>query len=114
MRLHDPVDAFDVDRRTAFFAALTPEQRMDAPRAVSRLPGDQRLDLADKLCLGLWGTSPPLLGPIRRPLHGGLERATPSASEIVFPACRPARARASAAVVFLAAPGPAPRAGSRS
>jgi hypothetical protein len=77
MRLHDPVDAFDVDRRTAFFAALTPEQRMDAPVAVGRLAGDQRLDLTDKLCLGLWATSPPLPGPIRRRLRGRLERATP-------------------------------------
>ena len=70
VRLHDSVDPFDVHCRTAQFAALTPEQRMDAPVTVGRLTGDPRLDLVDKLCLGLWATTSPLPGPLRCRLHG--------------------------------------------
>ena len=56
--------------RATLFAALTPEQRMDAPVTVGRLTGDQRLDLGDKRCLGLWSTAPALSGPLRCCLHG--------------------------------------------
>jgi hypothetical protein len=43
---------------------------MDAPVTVGRLTGDPRLDLVDKLCLGLWATSSPLPGPLRCRVHG--------------------------------------------
>src|SRR6185437_11635503 len=62
VRFHDPVDPLDVHRRATLFAALTPEQRMDAPVTVGRLTGDQRLDLGDKRCFGLWPTAPALFG----------------------------------------------------
>src|SRR3954464_14534055 len=65
VRLHDPVDPLDVHGRTAPFAALTPEQRMDAPITVGRLTGDQRLDLGDKLRLGVWATTSPAAGSAR-------------------------------------------------
>src|SRR3954454_15613086 len=70
MRLHHPVDPFDIHRRTALFVALTPQQCMDAPVSVGRLAGDQCLDLSDKLCLGLWGPAPPPTGPLQAGLHG--------------------------------------------
>src|SRR6185312_1836873 len=64
VRLHDPVDPLHIYRRAAFFAALTPQQRMEAPVAVGRLPGDQRLDLGDKRRLGLRRPATPLAGSL--------------------------------------------------
>src|SRR3954468_7122129 len=70
VRLHDPVDPLDVHGRTAPFAALTPEQRMDAPITVGRLTGDQRLDLGDKLGLRVWATTSPPPAPLACRVHG--------------------------------------------
>jgi len=61
--LHDSLDPLHVDRRAALFTALTSEHRMNAAVAVSGLSGDQRLDLGDKRCLGLWTMASPLSGP---------------------------------------------------
>ena len=69
VRLHDPVDPLDVHCRAALFAALTPQQRMDASIAIGRLTGDQPLDLGDKLSLGPWATTSPLPAALASCLH---------------------------------------------
>src|SRR5919204_56364 len=69
MRLHDSVDPLDVHCRAALFTALTPEQRMDASVAVGRLTGDQRLDLGNKLGLGLRASTSLLPAPLASRLH---------------------------------------------
>src|ERR1044071_6992239 len=43
---------------------------MDAPVPVGRLTGAQRLDLADKLGLGVWATTSPPPAPLASRLHG--------------------------------------------
>ena len=43
---------------------------MDAPITVGRLTGDQRLDLGDKLGLGVWATTSPPPAPLASRLHG--------------------------------------------
>src|SRR5262249_61375681 len=48
---------------------LTPRQRMNAPVAVGRLAGDQRLDLGDQLRLGLRTPATPLPGALGGCLH---------------------------------------------
>lgn len=77
VRLHDPVDPLHVHRRAALLAALTPEERMDAPVAVGRLTGDQHLDLGNKLCLGLWTPPSALTGPLRGCLHSEIGAGDP-------------------------------------
>jgi hypothetical protein len=52
VHFHDPVDAFDVDRRTALFLAPPPDQGVHPPLAVSRLTGDHLFDLSQQLGLG--------------------------------------------------------------
>src|SRR5438270_8979906 len=107
------LDPFDVHCRTALFAALTPEQRMDAPVTVSRLTGDQRIDLGDKLCLGLWATTSPLSGPLRCRLHGqiGARHAERIGYRLHGVPSRAGEGDRNSR--FLDAPDRAPRAGSR-
>ena len=68
MRLHDPIDAFDVDRRSALLPAAAPDQRMHPAIAVGRLTGDGLLDLGQQFGLGL--RPPPT--PATRPTSGRL------------------------------------------
>src|ERR1051325_6766946 len=75
VHLHDPVDPLHVHGRTAPFAPLTPEQRMDAPITIGRLTGYQRLDLGDKLGLGVWATTSPPPAPLASRLHGQIGAA---------------------------------------
>jgi hypothetical protein len=77
VHLHDPVDPLHVDRRAAFFAALTPQQRMDASVAVGRLAGDQHLDLGDKLRIGRRAPATPLARPLQSCLHSQIGASDP-------------------------------------
>jgi hypothetical protein len=70
VRLHHPVHPFDIHRRAALLTALAPQQCMDAPISVGWLAGDQRLNLSDKLYLGLRRSASPPAEPLQAGLHG--------------------------------------------
>jgi hypothetical protein len=63
MHFHHPINPIHVYTRATLFSALMAEQSMDALIAVGRLTGDQRLDLRDKLRLGLRTSSATLASP---------------------------------------------------
>jgi hypothetical protein len=65
VRFHHPVDALHVHRRCALFASMSPEERMDAPTAVGRLPGDDLLDLGQQMLFRLGSPAPTLPGCVR-------------------------------------------------
>jgi hypothetical protein len=67
----------DPGTRAALFAALMPEQSTDAPVAVGRMTGGQRLDLRDKLRLGLRTPSATLAVRCATVCATRMERATP-------------------------------------
>src|SRR4029077_20434573 len=59
VRLHDPIDAFDVDRRSALLPATPPDQRVYPAIAVGRLAGDGLFDLGQQLGFRLRRTPAP-------------------------------------------------------
>src|ERR1700757_2336743 len=93
--LHHPVDALDVDRRPALLLGVSSDRRVQPAIAVGRLIGDHLLDIGEPLSLGL-RAPPRRRGAAVLACATRFDRATPSASAIVFTASRSASARAHA------------------